>query len=197
MDLSDGYHPVPRGKLAAVQTFLEMRARPAPRPSRSEASWRVERFEPVDLERYYALFHRVGDEHLWTLRLQMPHDEVRRLLNAPGYEAYALVTGDGDEGLLELDFRIDRECEIGLFGVAPRLIGSGAGRMLMNHAIESAWARPIDRFWLHTCTLDHPNAMAFYRRSGFVPYRRAIEIFDDPRYLGLTRGDAAAGVPIL
>jgi GNAT superfamily N-acetyltransferase len=197
MELSDGYHDVPPGKLAAVQTFLEMRERPALRPVRAEPSWRVERFDAGELTRYFELFHRVSDEQLWTLRLQMPHDEVRALLGDPHYEPYVLLTDDGDEGLLELDFRIERECEIGLFGVTGSLLGTGAGRFLMNFAIERAWSRPIDRFWLHTCSLDHPNALAFYRRSGFVPYRRAIEVFDDPRSLGLTRRDAAPGVPIL
>lgn len=196
MGLSNGYHDVPPGKLAAVQTFLEMRARPALRAAPNEPSWRVERFVPVDLERYFALFHCVGDEHLWTLRLQMPPEEVVQLLNDPQYETYALVTGDGDQGLLELDFRIEGECEVSLFGVAPALVGSGAGRVLMNHGIEAAWSHPIERFWLHTCTLDHPKAMAFYERSGFVSYKRAIEIFDDPRALGLTRRDAASAVPI-
>jgi len=98
--------------------------------------------------------------------------------------------------LLELDFRVADECEVSLFGVAPRLVGSGAGRYLMNFAIEAVWSHSIERFWLHTCTIDHPNAMAFYRRSGFVPYKRAIEIFPDPRVLGLTRQDAAGAVPI-
>jgi len=196
MELTDGYHDVPSGKLAAVQTFLQMRERPALRPARVEPSWRIERFVLHDLSRYYALFHRVGDEYLWTLRLLAPQEDVAQLLRDPLYETYVLVTGDGDEGLLELDFRVEGECEIGLFGVAPSLLGSGAGRLLMNHAIETAWSHPIDRFWLHTCTLDHPHAVAFYRRSGFVPYKRAIEIFPDPRPLGLTRSDAAAAVPI-
>jgi len=196
MGLSNGYHDVPPGKLAAVQTFLEMRARPTLRTARNEPSWRVERFAPVDLERYFALFHRVGDEHLWTLRLQMPCEEVVQLLGDPQYQTFVLVTSGGDEGLLELDFRVAGECEVSLFGVAPELVGSGAGRVLMNYGIEVAWSHPIERFWLHTCTLDHPKAMAFYERSGFVPYKRAIEIFDDPRTLGLTRRDAANAVPI-
>ncbi len=174
-----------------------MRRPPAPRPCAANGSWRVERFEPVDLERFYALFHRVGDEHLWTLRLQMPRAEVERLLSDPKFELHVLVTENGDDGILELDFRVARECELSLFGVAPRLVGSGAGRFLMNRGIELAWSHPIERFWLHTCTLDHPNALGFYRRSGFTPYGRAIEIFDDPRYLGLTRREAADQVPIL
>lgn len=174
-----------------------MRARPELRPCTPDPSWRIERFEPIDLARFYALFHRVGDEELWTLRLQMPGDEVVQLLSDPKFEPYVLVTAEGDEGILELDFRVAGECELSLFGVAPRLVGTAAGRFLLNRGIEIAWSHAIERFWLHTCTLDHPNALAFYRRSGFVPYERAIEIFDDPRYLGLTSKDVAPQVPIL
>jgi GNAT superfamily N-acetyltransferase len=197
MELADGYHAVPHGKLANVQTFLEMRAKPAPRPSPANASWRLERFDRPDLERYRAVFHRVGDEYLWAGRLLMPEAQLGRFLTDPSIEVYVLRTERGDEGLLELDFRVAGECELSLFGVAPALVSTGAGRWLMNHALEIAWSRRIDRFWLHTCSLDHPNALAFYRRTGFVPYERKIEVYDDPRYLGLTRTDAAARVPIL
>jgi GNAT superfamily N-acetyltransferase len=195
--LPDGYHPVPRGKLANVQTFLEMRRKPPLRPVSAEASWRIERFDGTDLHRYRTLFHLVGDEYLWAGRLLMPETELRAFLRDPRVEVYVLVTDRGDEGLLDLDFRIDRECEISLFGVAPALIKSRAGRYLMNHALETAWSHPIERFWLHTCTLDHPNALAFYRRTGFVPYERKVEVYDDPRSLKLTRSDAAPLVPIL
>jgi ribosomal protein S18 acetylase RimI-like enzyme len=196
MNLSDGYHSIPRGKLANVQTFLEMRAKPALRPS-PDGRWRLERLGTLDLSRYRAAVHRVGDEFLWCFRLAMSDAELERFLLDPRVEAHLLVTDEGDEGVLELDFRVDRECELSLFGVAGSLIRSGAGRRLMNHAIEIAWSHPIERFWLHTCTLDHPNALAFYRRSGFEVFKRAVEIYDDPRVLGITRMDAAPHVPIL
>ena len=197
MELSDGYHAVPHGKLANVQTFLEMHARPALRLGPQDSSWRLERLSAPDLERYRAAFHRVGDEYLWALRLLMPEHELTQYLTDSRIEIYFLVTPSGDEGLLELDFRVERECEVALFGVAPSLFGTGAGRWLMNHALEKAWSHPIERFWLHTCTLDHPNALAFYRRTGFVPYARNVEVYDDPRYLGVTRSDAAPSITIL
>jgi GNAT superfamily N-acetyltransferase len=197
MELPDGYHIVPRGKLANVQTYLEMRAKPPLRPCPENPSWHLERLTTPDLDRYRALFHRVGDEHLWAGRLLMPQEKLARLLADPRIEVYILVTAGGDDGILELDFRAAPECEVSLFGVAPPLIASGAGRWLMNRGVEIAWSHPIERFWLHTCTLDHPSALAFYLRTGFQPYERRVEVYDDPRCLGLTRPDAAARVPIL
>ena len=197
MDLPDGYHTVPRGKLADVQTFLQMTTKPELRPEPDGAAWRLERVESRDLTRYRAAFHRIGDEYLWASRLLLTDAELERILCDPRVEPYFLVTPNGDEGILELDFRVERECELGFFGVAVPLLNTGAGRWLINRGIEIAWAHPIDRFWLHTCTLDHPNALAFYQRTGFEPYARKVEVYDDPRYLGLTRNDAAPHVPIL
>jgi hypothetical protein len=51
--------------------------------------------------------------------------------------------------------------------------------------------------WLHTCTLDHPSALGFYRAQGFTPVGRTIETFADPRVLGVLPPDAAPQVPLL
>ena len=88
----------------------------------------------------------------------------------------------------------ERMGELGFFGVAPSLVGSGAGRWLMNHAIAGAWSRPITRFWVHTCTLDHQDAVDFYVRSGFRAFRRQIEIASDPRLAGLLPFSFAYGL---
>ncbi|WP_420822333.1 hypothetical protein [Sphingomonas aracearum] len=53
------------------------------------------------------------------------------------------------------------------------------------------------RVALHTCTLDHPSALNFYRAQGFVPVSRTIETFADPRALGLLPEDAAPQIPYL
>ena len=68
---------------------------------------------------------------------------------------------------------------------------------MMNRALGLAWARPIRRLWVHTCSLDHPGALDFYIRSGFVPFRRQIEVVDDPRATGLLPKTAAPQVPLL
>jgi GNAT superfamily N-acetyltransferase len=81
--------------------------------------------------------------------------------------------------------------------LTERIVGNGIGRWLMNRAIERAWSRPIHRFHVHTCNLDHPSALGFYIRSGFRPYKRQIEIGDDPRLTGVLAPDAAPDVPMI
>jgi len=102
-----------------------------------------------------------------------------------------------DEGFLELDFRESGQCEIGMFGVTAKLVGTGAGHWLMNRALDIAWSRPVERVWLHTCTFDHPAALAFYQRSGFRPFRRQVEVVDDPRLDGTVPRDMARHVPVI
>ena len=63
--------------------------------------------------------------------------------------------------------------------------------------LRRAWAHSPRRLRVHTCSLDHPGAVAFYIRSGFRPYRRAVEVADDPRLLGLVPRDSAAWLPLI
>jgi GNAT superfamily N-acetyltransferase len=150
-----------------------------------------------DVARYRALFRRVGEPWLWFSRLVMPEAELCAILADRAVEAFALRIGGEDVGILELDFRQPGAAEIVFFGVVPEAIGTGAAPFLMDEAIARAWARPIERLWLHTCTLDHPRAVTFYLRAGFMPYKRAIEVADDPRVTGHLPRDAGPGIPLV
>ncbi|WOH65756.1 GNAT family N-acetyltransferase [Bradyrhizobium sp. BWA-3-5] len=196
MILPDGYSDVPAGKVAAIVTHLEMTARPTPRPD-PDKSWTLRRVETPPLDWFRDLYRRIGEEWLWVSRIRMPDAQLAAHLHSPKLEVHALVDAGSDEGLLELDFREAGQCEIVMFGVTAKLVGSGAGRWLMNRALDIAWSRPIERLWLHTCTYDHPAALAFYQRSGFRPFRRQIEVRDDPRLDGTVPREAAPHVPVI
>jgi len=142
------------------------------------------------------VYRRVGTDWLWFSRLRLSDEELAAIIHHPAVELYALEAGARDDGVIELDLRETDTCELSFFGVTQDLIGTGAGRWLMNRAIETAWAHPIRRFWVHTCTFDHPAALPFYLRSGFTPFRRQIEIADDPRLDGTLPRAAAPHVPI-
>lgn len=126
----------------------------------------------------------------------MNPEELKALINDPLEEVYVVEHRGNEEGLLELDFRSPGECEVVYFALTPNLVGTGTGRWLMNRTLELAWSKTIDRVWVHTCNLDHPDALNFYRRSGFTPYARKIEIADDPRLVGLVPRDTAPQVPM-
>jgi GNAT superfamily N-acetyltransferase len=194
----DGYHAVPAGKIASVVTFLEMKVKPPLRPARGEIErLSVRHVQQPGLDWYRDIYRRVGDDLMWFTRLRMSEADLVAIIHSPDVDVLTLGKNGRDEGLLELDFRSADECEIAFFGLTPALVGTAAGRMLMNLAIDRAFARPIKRLWLHTCTLDHPKALPFYIRSGFVPYQRMIEIADDPRLTGEVPPQAAPFMPVL
>jgi GNAT superfamily N-acetyltransferase len=188
----NGYTDLPRGKIAAVATYLEIRS--APPPVSASPGYRVERLH--DIRRYKDIFARVGQPWLWFSRAAIEDDQLSGILNDPDVEAYLLLDVRGPIGLLELDFRTADEPELLYFGLVSEAIGRGAGRYFMGEALRIAFSRPIPRLTVHTCTLDHPGALAFYMRSGFVPYKQAIEIADDPRLKGVLPLAAAPQTPI-
>ena len=188
---------VPEGKIAAIVTQLQMFERPAPRPVPDVAAELVAHKSP-DLDWYRDLFMRVGGQDwMWFSRLGMDDDELRAILHNDAVQIYSVRVDGRDEGMLELDFRTPDECELGYFGLTPAMVGTGAGRWLMEHALTLAWAQPITRFHVHTCTLDSPQALAFYMRSGFTAYRRQVEIADDPRLIGVLPRDSSPQEPVI
>jgi GNAT superfamily N-acetyltransferase len=197
LDLANGYYDLPPGKLANVVTCLEMTTRPPGEAKPLPAGYSLKVMDPDDLESYRQLFRKVGEDLMWFSRLIMPDDNLKAILGHPKVESYGLYYDTTPIGILELDFRDMPNCELAFFGLAKDAIGGGIGRVLMNSAIDLAWAKPITRFWVHTCHYDHPNALGFYRRSGFTPYALMVEVHDDPRLSGKLPRDASPQVALI
>jgi GNAT superfamily N-acetyltransferase len=188
--------PVAEGELAAVVTYLEMRSPTAGEVPASTLDLYL--LAEPDPERYRSLFRLVGETWLWFSRLILSDDDLRAILRNPRVELYAVRDGSGREvGMLELDFREPTQCELAFVGLTPDLSGLGHGRWLLAEAVRRAWRKDIERVHVHTCSLDHPAALSAYRRAGFIPYKRAIERFPDPRLLGILPKDCAPQVPLL
>jgi GNAT superfamily N-acetyltransferase len=189
--------PVDPSEIATVVTTLEMRERPRPRPLPASPLSLVAWARP-DPAKYRMLFARVGAPWLWFSRLVMDEASLTAIIHDPAVSVVAVVDRMGIEvGLLELDHRRPGACEIGYFGLIPELTGQGHGRWLMAQALMRAWTPGVERVWVHTCTLDHPSALNFYRKQGFTAVSRAVETFPDPRILGLLPPDAAPQIPRL
>lgn len=194
--LENGYHDVPAGHTVSVVTHLEMLAKPAQRPE-ADLPLTLAPVVNADLEWYRGLFRAVGADYLWFGRLTQDNEVLAQILHDPDVLVFVLMSGADEAGLLELDYRQSGQCELAYFGLTPAHVGGGAGRWLMNRAISLAWQRPITRLHVHTCTLDHPKALDFYIRSGFTPYKRQIEVEQDPRQIGLLPKTAAPQIPLI
>ena len=192
-----GYSDVPPGHVASVVTCLEMRSKPQQETLPLPEGITLAPLVNVDLVAYRALFRKIGAKWLWFSRLYMADDKLTAILNDPNVEAWVIRDGAEDIGMLELDFSEPGQCELVFLGLVECTTGKGLGRAVMSRATERAFAKPIERFWVHTCTFDHPSALNFYIRSGFVPYAFQVEVQADPRLTGHLPADAAPHIPLI
>jgi GNAT superfamily N-acetyltransferase len=167
-------------------TYLEMLARPTgrrvPAPLEKLALMQAEAC-PVSFYRY--LYDTVGEPWLWFERRMIGDLALAAQIGKPTIEIFVLYVRGVPAGFFELDTAAARETKLCYFGLIPDFIGRRLGPYLLQAAIDRAWSRPIDRFWLHTSTFDHPKALRVYQRAGFVVYARRAVTFDDPREHGL------------
>jgi GNAT superfamily N-acetyltransferase len=194
----DGYTDIPEGKVAFVVTFLEMLQAPEQplAPSRSDVT--LQWWQTPDLDSYRKLFREVGEDWIWFGRLVHDDKTLEHLLAEPARENYLPIIDGKPVGTLELDFANPEEPELSYFGLVPGAIGGGLGRWLMAQALDIVWSRPeTKRLWVHTCTGDSPQALIFYQACGFKPYKRAIEVAEDPRLQGLLGRERAPHVPVI
>jgi GNAT superfamily N-acetyltransferase len=162
------------------------------------APLRLMRWPAPSRDAYRTLFTRVGAPWLWFSRLVIADAALDAIITDPAVHIYAVVDQQGIEvGMLELDFRTPGQCEIAYFALIPELAGKGYGRWLMAQAKMLGWVPGIDRLWVHTCTLDHPSALNFYRAQGFTAISRAVETFPDPRLGGQLPDDSAPQIPMI
>ncbi|POF29842.1 GNAT family N-acetyltransferase [Roseibium marinum] len=194
----NGFWDVPDGKVAVVVTYLEMLKAPEAPLARPREDLTLERWPSPDIDAYRRLFRQIGEDWIWFGRLIQEDAALKNMLAEPARENFLPKRDGAPVGTLELDYANPEEPEISYFGLIPEAIGGGAGRWLMAQAVEMAWARPeTRRLWLHTCTADSPQALGFYMSCGFRPYKRSVEIADDPRHMGLYSRDKAPHVPAI
>lgn len=192
-----GFVAVADGCLSAVVTHLEMTARPARRDVQALDDWSLRRETDPSVAWYRRLYRDVGQEWLWFSRLELDDAALEAVIRHPGVEIHEAICGGERAGMLELDRRQPGEVELAFFGLTSPYIGRGGGRWLMGRALNLAWRPDVERVWVHTCTFDHPGALEFYVRSGFVPYHRDIETVRDPRLRGVLPPDCAPQHPII
>ncbi len=196
MTLKDGMHAVPSGHIAAVVTYLQMTTPviidTKPFPAGTDA-----RREMLDVDSYRRLFRAVGEPWLWTARLLLDDAALSAILQSEHTETWVIRQDSDPIGLVELDFSPDRASELAYFGMVKAATGRGLGGPMMALAQKQAFARDIDRFFVHTCNWDDPRALAFYQKAGFTPYKSAVEVFADPRIDGPHNAATAPHVPSL
>jgi len=116
------------------------------------------------------LYSAVGGDWYWRDRLLWSWADWMACLDRPGYETWYATARGTPAAFFELDATKPPSVEIAIFGVLPAFQSLGFGGWLL----ESALRRGFDlgrRVWLHTCTLDHPAALANYWARGLTSFR--------------------------
>ena len=103
-------------------------------------------------------------------------------LNDPCTFTYIAYKQGTPSGYFELQKDNNENVEIAFIGLLPQFIGKGLGKILLSESVNLSWDMGAKRIWAHTCTLDHPNALAAYEGRGFKIYKKdkGMELIPDP-----------------
>jgi GNAT superfamily N-acetyltransferase len=161
--------------MKATTTYLEMFARPERVVLPSREGLVVVHAKNPTVAYYRFLYDTVGRDYDWTSRKKLSDAELAALLHDPRLEVHVLMADGVPAGFAELDRRVEGEIELVQFGLMPEYIGQGLGKYFLRWAIDRAWSYSPRRFWLHTCTKDHPAALPNYLKAGFAVYKEAVK----------------------
>ena len=121
------------------------------------------------------LYQLVGGPWGWTDKLVWRDEQWLELIESAAHRTWVAYHHGAIAGYYELQRDLDGAVEILYFGLVEAFIGKGFGGPLLTHALQSAWAWPgTRRVWVHTCTLDHPQALANYQARGLQLYRQEL-----------------------
>ena len=123
------------------------------------------------------LYTSVGADWTWYMRRGWTQKQWERHVERPTLETWVAYLDGTPCGYFELERHTDASVEIALFGLLPGFIGEGLGKGLLQDALTRAW-ETANRVWLHTCSLDHPQALPNYLARGMRVYRKE-QVWDD------------------
>lgn len=122
--------------------------------------------------RYYRfLYDAVGSQWHWISRWKLSDEQLASIIQDPRDEIHVLHVNGVPAGFAELDRWIPSEVELVQFGLMPEFIGQGLGKWFLQWTIDRAWSYSPRRFWLHTCSNDHPGALPNYQKAGFEVFK--------------------------
>lgn len=146
-------------------TSLEMTSRAELRSASGSKPYNLVRVELPCPELNRCLYAAVGARYGWYSRLSWDFARWLRYLNGPVETWVAYVRG-APAGYFELEQQEQGSTELAFFGLMPAFVGKGMGSHLLTDAIARAWDAGAKRVWVHTCDLDHPQALRNYQARG-------------------------------
>ena len=147
--------------------------------STNKKKYLVKKIKP-DFQLNKFFYRQVGKKHRWIDRLSWSDEKWINYISNKNLETYIICESEELVGFFELLNNPElQETEISYFGLLEEYIGKGIGGYALSVAIRKSFEKNIRRVWLHTCTLDHPNALKNYIARGMTIFKKEnINILD-------------------
>ena len=141
----------------------------------SSNDYSVKLIDPVDFEINKFFYKNIGKRHQWVDRLSWTNKQWIEYTSDKKLKTYILQKNDDLAGYFELIYHTEiNEVEIAYLGLLEEYQNKKLGSYLLSSAIRNSFLNNPKRVWVHTCSLDHKNALNNYISRGMKVYKTEI-----------------------
>ena len=128
--------------------------------------------DPQNFQLNKFFYKNIGKKHKWIDRLIWTENQWIDYVSSEKVKTYVLKYKGDLVGFFELIFHSEEnEVEIAYFGILEEYQNKKLGSYLLSQAIQKSFKRDINRVWVHTCSLDHKNALNNYIARGMKIFK--------------------------
>ena len=128
--------------------------------------------DPIDFQLNKFFYKNIGKKHKWVDRLAWSEEKWTNYLSSEKVKTFVLKYRDDLVGFFELIFHSENnETEIAYFGLLEEYQNKKLGSYLLSEAIKKSFEDNVSRVWVHTCSLDHQNALKNYLSRGMKIFK--------------------------
>ena len=128
--------------------------------------------EPQNFQLNKFFYKNIGKKHKWIDRLVWTENQWMDYVSSEKVKTYVLKYKGDLVGFFELIFHSEEnEVEIAYFGILEEYQNKKLGSYLLSQAIQKSFKKNINRVWVHTCSLDHKNALNNYIARGMKIFK--------------------------
>ena len=129
--------------------------------------------DPINFQLNKFFYKNIGKKHKWVDRLTWTEEKWINYVSSENVRTYVYKFKDDLVGFFELIFHPEKnETEIAYFGILEEYQNKKLGAYLLSEAIKKCFENNINRVWVHTCSLDHKNALKNYLARGMKIYKK-------------------------
>ena len=133
----------------------------------------VQLIKPADFQLIKFFYKNVGKEHCWVDRLIWDDKQWQSYTSKKEVKTYILKNQTDLAGYFELIFHENnKEVEIAYLGLLKEYQNKKLGSYLLSSAIKNSFLEKTQRVWVHTCSLDHKNALNNYISRGMKIFKK-------------------------